>query len=161
MNLQWMMGIGLCVALTPACSKDEENATGSSDEATTSTSSKLEGAEPVAKKAQRPEVVLLDAPVERRLYSDRIEASSFAWGNSNRFHENYHPNYLMDGDPVTTWLEDAPGNGFGYDPVFYHPPSGKCFSEMTVGEKNLVSHRGLALQEARTLIIERLNRPTG
>jgi inosine/xanthosine triphosphate pyrophosphatase family protein len=29
---------------------------------------------------------------------------------------------------------------------------------MTLEEKNLVSHRGLALQDARTLIIEHLNR---
>jgi XTP/dITP diphosphohydrolase len=48
--------------------------------------------------------------------------------------------------------------GFGYDPVFFYPPAGKRFSEMSLEEKNGVSHRGLALQEARTLIIERLNR---
>jgi XTP/dITP diphosphohydrolase len=47
--------------------------------------------------------------------------------------------------------------GFGYDPVFFYPPLGKRFSEMTLDEKNRVSHRGLALQHARTLIIERLN----
>jgi len=51
--------------------------------------------------------------------------------------------------------------GFGYDPVFFYPPAGKRFSEMTVEEKNLVSHRGKALQEARTIIIERLNRLRG
>ena len=32
-------------------------------------------------------------------------------------------------------------------------------SQMTVEEKNMISHRGLALQKARTLIIERLNKP--
>lgn len=54
--------------------------------------------------------------------------------------------------------EDSLGiKGFGYDPVFFHPPKNKRFSEMTLEEKNLVSHRGLALQEARTLIIDRLN----
>ena len=52
----------------------------------------------------------------------------------------------------------ADGGGFGYDPVFYYPPRKKRFSEMTLEEKNLVSHRGKALQEARTVIIERLNR---
>ncbi len=49
-------------------------------------------------------------------------------------------------------------SGFGYDPVFFYPPAEKRFSEMTVEEKNLVSHRGKALQEARTIIMERLNR---
>ena len=48
--------------------------------------------------------------------------------------------------------------GFGYDPVFFYPPEGKRFSEMTLEEKNLVSHRGKALQKARDVIIERLNR---
>jgi XTP/dITP diphosphohydrolase len=48
--------------------------------------------------------------------------------------------------------------GFGYDPLFFYPSKGKRFSEMSLEEKNLVSHRGLALQEARTLIIEHLNR---
>jgi len=36
--------------------------------------------------------------------------------------------------------------GFGYDPVFYHPPAGKTFAEMTPEAKNAVSHRGRALQ---------------
>jgi XTP/dITP diphosphohydrolase len=54
--------------------------------------------------------------------------------------------------------EDVVGDkGFGYDPVFFYPPLGKRFSQMSLDEKNLVSHRGLALQQARTLIIERLN----
>lgn len=44
-------------------------------------------------------------------------------------------------------------SGFGYDPVFYYPPLGKTFAEMTPGEKNKVSHRALALAGARKLII--------
>ncbi len=55
--------------------------------------------------------------------------------------------------------EDIAGReGFGYDPVFFYPPEGKRFAEMTLEEKNLVSHRGQALQKAREVIIERLNR---
>jgi len=50
------------------------------------------------------------------------------------------------------------GKGFGYDPVFYHPPSKKRFSEMSIEEKNIVSHRGIALQNMVGLIMERLNR---
>ena len=38
-------------------------------------------------------------------------------------------------------------DGFGYDPIFYHPPLEKTFAELTAKEKNRVSHRGLALQE--------------
>ncbi len=56
-------------------------------------------------------------------------------------------------------MEDSTGiKGFGYDPVFFYPPNGKRFSEITLEEKNLVSHRGQALQKARDVIIERLNR---
>lgn len=55
--------------------------------------------------------------------------------------------------------EDIAGyEGFGYDPVFFYPPESKRFSEMTLEEKNLVSHRGWALQKARDLIIKRLSR---
>lgn len=35
-------------------------------------------------------------------------------------------------------------NGFGYDPIFYHPPSHKTTAEMTAEEKNTVSHRAVA-----------------
>ena len=39
------------------------------------------------------------------------------------------------------------GNGdFGYDPIFYYPPSGKTFAEMTGDEKNGISHRGKAVE---------------
>jgi len=38
-------------------------------------------------------------------------------------------------------------NGFGYDPIFFHPPSGRAFAELTREEKALVSHRGLALRK--------------
>ena len=48
--------------------------------------------------------------------------------------------------------------GFGYDPVFYYPQSDKLFSEMTIDEKNIISHRGLALQEVRSLVIQKLNK---
>lgn len=43
-------------------------------------------------------------------------------------------------------------NGFGYDPVFYHPESGKTYAELTQEEKNRVSHRGIAFRKAKELI---------
>ncbi len=36
-------------------------------------------------------------------------------------------------------------NGFGYDPIFYYPPLGKTFAELSREEKRRVSHRGKAL----------------
>ena len=44
-------------------------------------------------------------------------------------------------------LREAHGEGgFGYDPIFYYPPAGKTFAELTAGEKNQVSHRARALK---------------
>jgi XTP/dITP diphosphohydrolase len=36
-------------------------------------------------------------------------------------------------------------NGFGYDPLFFHPPSGCTTAELTTVEKQRVSHRGKAI----------------
>jgi XTP/dITP diphosphohydrolase len=40
-------------------------------------------------------------------------------------------------------------NGFGYDPVFYYPPLGKTFAQLSRQEKNKVSHRGRAFRELK------------
>jgi XTP/dITP diphosphohydrolase len=46
--------------------------------------------------------------------------------------------------------------GFGYDPVFLPSGSTKVFAQMTLGEKNKISHRGIAIQKARVLLKKRL-----
>lgn len=45
--------------------------------------------------------------------------------------------------------EPAGRNGFGYDPIFYYPPLGKTFGQLTRDEKSHISHRGKALRELR------------
>jgi XTP/dITP diphosphohydrolase len=40
-------------------------------------------------------------------------------------------------------------NGFGYDPIFFHRPSGRSFAELSLGEKEQISHRGMALRMFR------------
>ena len=51
--------------------------------------------------------------------------------------------------------ETAKGkNGFGYDPVFFVPELEKTFSELSIGEKNKISHRGLAMKKFRILLRE-------
>jgi XTP/dITP diphosphohydrolase len=37
-------------------------------------------------------------------------------------------------------------NGFGYDPLFHHPPTGRRLAEMDDAEKHALSHRGRALR---------------
>ena len=51
-------------------------------------------------------------------------------------------------------IADAPRGtgGFGYDPVFFHPPSGRTFGELSDAEKARVSHRALAARAARALL---------
>jgi XTP/dITP diphosphohydrolase len=53
-------------------------------------------------------------------------------------------------------IAEAPrgSGGFGYDPVFFYPPLGRTFGEISDEEKRRVSHRGKALEAARRLLSE-------
>ena len=42
--------------------------------------------------------------------------------------------------------------GFGYDPLFILPKYGKTMAELSLGEKNRVSHRGKALRKLKKII---------
>ena len=54
--------------------------------------------------------------------------------------------------------ETPRGNmGFGYDPVFYVPRLDKTFAELSTDEKNKISHRGIALQKLRKILVNVLN----
>jgi len=54
----------------------------------------------------------------------------------------------FDGVVEGTILREMRGdNGFGYDPIFFHPPSGRGFGELTREEKEKVSHRGEAIRK--------------
>jgi len=48
--------------------------------------------------------------------------------------------------------ETRGGGGFGYDPVFYFPPLGKSFAELSADEKNRHSHRGKAFRRLIELL---------
>jgi len=50
-------------------------------------------------------------------------------------------------------LEELRGTGgFGYDPLFYVPGLAKTFAQLTLEEKNRISHRGAALREAVNIL---------
>jgi len=55
-------------------------------------------------------------------------------------------------------LANAPAgsNGFGYDPVFFYPPYGKTFGEVSDDEKTAVSHRGQAMRAFRDYLLRTL-----
>ena len=46
-------------------------------------------------------------------------------------------------------------NGFGYDPIFYVPTHGCSSAELDPAEKNKISHRGLALQELLSILLNK------
>ena len=47
-------------------------------------------------------------------------------------------------------------DGFGYDPVFYMPGMKKTYAEMSMNEKNQISHRGKAMKNMQILLQSRL-----
>lgn len=52
--------------------------------------------------------------------------------------------------------EPAGSGGFGYDPILYLPEYGKTSAELTIGEKNKISHRGKALELMKTELLNAL-----
>ena len=52
-------------------------------------------------------------------------------------------------------------HGFGYDPVFMVPELGKTLAELTLDQKNQISHRGQALAKAKDVLKRRLGRNIG
>ena len=45
-------------------------------------------------------------------------------------------------------------NGFGYDPIFYLPHLGKTMAELSIEEKNEVSHRGRAAKQVQQTLLK-------
>jgi XTP/dITP diphosphohydrolase len=52
--------------------------------------------------------------------------------------------------------EERGTNGFGYDPIFLIPALGKTMAELSMDEKNRLSHRARAIQNARQILKEML-----
>ena len=57
---------------------------------------------------------------------------------------------LFEGDcPGEIIPEERGTGGFGYDPIFHLPELGKTMAELTMDEKNRLSHRARAVMNAR------------
>lgn len=60
---------------------------------------------------------------------------------------------LVEGVCEGRILERPRGSGgFGYDPVFLVPEIGKTFAELTLEQKDRLSHRGRAMRAARAIL---------
>ena len=58
------------------------------------------------------------------------------------------PALIYEGTCDGVITESLTGNqGFGYDPLFLYQPQDKTFAQMSIEEKNRVSHRGKAMAE--------------
>lgn len=63
--------------------------------------------------------------------------------------------YFFEGIVEGNITTDKRGNsGFGYDPVFMPNDSQYTFAEMTLAEKSLISHRGIAVSKLITFLQE-------
>jgi hypothetical protein len=98
--------------------------------------------------------------VERRLYSDKVEASSFLWTNWNRFQENYHPNYIMDGDPKTAWVQGVSGSGAGESIKIHVSEVAKTTKLRVKIKSGYQKSKGLFAQNARPKTIELIAYPS-
>lgn len=43
--------------------------------------------------------------------------------------------------------------GMGYDSIFYYPPMKKCFAELSIADKNHVSHRGKVIHQIKLFLM--------
>jgi XTP/dITP diphosphohydrolase len=50
--------------------------------------------------------------------------------------------------------EERGSNGFGYDPLFLVPKFGRTMAELTMDEKNRLSHRARAVKNAIPILKE-------
>lgn len=62
---------------------------------------------------------------------------------------------LAEGQCEGEIIPDERGtNGFGYDPIFYIPELGRTMAELEMNEKNRLSHRARAIQNAIPILKE-------
>lgn len=80
--------------------------------------------------------------------------SVIAFVDPNKIDE---PHYFR-GECKGTMIREERGNGgFGYDPIFYMPQLDKTYAEITIDEKNAVSHRGQSIRLFAKYLME--NKP--
>lgn len=65
------------------------------------------------------------------------------------------PALTYEGSCEGTIIDEKRGeSGFGYDPIFYYEEYEKTFAELTMQEKNKISHRGKALNQVKSEVLQ-------
>lgn len=60
---------------------------------------------------------------------------------------------FADGDCYGEIIPEQRGvNGFGYDPIFFVPELNRTMAELSMDEKNRISHRALAIRNAKPIL---------
>lgn len=88
-------------------------------------------------------VITLMENIENR---KAVFKSAIAYCNSERYTPNIFEGEAI-GEIVMEELQGRSIHGFGFDPVFHPEGNSKLFSEMSIAEKNLLSHRAIALRK--------------
>jgi XTP/dITP diphosphohydrolase len=66
-----------------------------------------------------------------------------------------HREYLFEGVISGTITSEKKGDeGFGYDPVFMPDGSGLTFAQMSLSEKNKISHRAIAFEKLKDFLYQ-------
>lgn len=66
--------------------------------------------------------------------------------------------YIFEGFVSGAIINEERGNGgFGYDPVFVPEGQKKTFAEMSLYEKNKISHRAIAFEKLRMFLLQNVN----
>lgn len=66
--------------------------------------------------------------------------------------DDKNPIYIREECYGEIALQPIYQNGFGYDPIFYFPNQDQMFSQLTIEEKNRISHRGKALRRLKEIL---------
>ncbi|MCS7280028.1 MAG: RdgB/HAM1 family non-canonical purine NTP pyrophosphatase [Desulfobacterota bacterium] len=94
---------------------------------------------------QRLLLELADVPWERRSAKFKAYLALYLPGHERQ--------YIFYGElKGYIGFEKKEKYGFGYDPIFYVPDIGKFLSELSVEEKNEISHRGKALKALKKFL---------
>ncbi len=97
---------------------------------------------------------------DRRTYLlERLKGAPRPW--SAHFHCTvaiYFPSgevFFAEGDCYGEIITEERGDhGFGYDPIFFIPELGRTMAELSLEQKNRLSHRALAIQAAIPILAQ-------